>query len=343
MTRIVAMLALATLVLASCVTAPSTPGSAAERSPVPADTPLAPSATQNPELKPTPTSAEPTLSFVFPTEDGVWTPPGGSHTMDRPSATGNVRIDGIGEFSFDGAEVQTLRPDVFRPGYFSVFDVLAHLAVQGDIDLKHHFDEDMDTHVIDAINGQRDWWYRAYYSGGWAEDNVMRMDHFPYKDRATIRLLQARPDYLEAIYQTFREEVQRLERNGGKVVIPEVVVRSPRANYSFRDVAVSAHDVRSDALQRGVITALDALISLGEQGWIPALKLTWYEAIGSADPVQHYFAEQIGDSVAYDRCGFVYETGPRSFRGFMGTHIHIPSDMRVTVSPEYALWFWICL
>ena len=25
------------------------------------------------------------------------------------------------------------------------------------------------------------------------------------------------------------------------------------------------------------------------------------------------------------------------------SHIHIPSDIRGTVSPEYALWFWICL
>jgi hypothetical protein len=42
-------------------------------------------------------------------------------------------------------------------------------------------------------------------------------------------------------------------------------------------------------------------------------------------------------------CGFVYETGPNSFAGFSGTHIHIPADVRVIISPEYALWFWICL
>lgn len=26
-----------------------------------------------------------------------------------------------------------------------------------------------------------------------------------------------------------------------------------------------------------------------------------------------------------------------------GNHIHMPSDVRVTVSPEYALCFWICI
>jgi hypothetical protein len=331
------------LVLSSCTTAFSAPDAAVAPSPVPADTPLTSLPTQNPELQATPTPAQSPRSFVFPTQDGLWTPPEGSHTMDKPSTTGRVRIDSVGEFSFDAADVQTRRPDIFRPGYFSVFDVLAHLAERGDIQLQYHFDEAMDTHVVDALDGQSSWWYLAYYSGGWSENNVFRMDHFPYKDGTTIRVFKARADQMEQIYQTFRHEVERLERNGGQVVVPEIIIRSPQANYTFRDVVVTPHNVRSDALQPGVVTALDALISLGEQGQIPALKLTWYENIGSANPVQHYFVEQIGDSVAYGSCGFVYETGPKSFGGFGGTHIHIPSDLRVTVSPEYALWFWICL
>jgi hypothetical protein len=59
--------------------------------------------------------------------------------------------------------------------------------------------------------------------------------------------------------------------------------------------------------------------------------------------VDTYYLEQIDEAEAYGSCGFVYETGPRDFSGFTGSHIHIPSDVRVTVSPEYALWFWICL
>jgi hypothetical protein len=53
--------------------------------------------------------------------------------------------------------------------------------------------------------------------------------------------------------------------------------------------------------------------------------------------------EQINDSRSVGGCGFVYESGPEQFSGFSGTHIHIPSDARVIRSPEYALWFWICL
>jgi hypothetical protein len=106
---------------------------------------------------------------------------------------------------------------------------------------------------------------------------------------------------------------------------------------------VTAHDVRRDVLQPGVVTALDILLSLTEQGELSQLKLTWYESIAGADPVDSYWTEQINEAEAYDGCGFVYETGSSNFTGFLGNHIHVPSDVRVIVSPQYALWFWICL
>jgi hypothetical protein len=149
---------------------------------------------------------------------------------------------------------------------------------------------------------------------------------------------------LDGVYLSFREEVERLARNGGQVVIPDLAIRSPAApDWTFTDVVVTPHDVRSDVLQLGVVTALDAIISLVEQGQLPTLKLTWYEAIGLADPVDSYWVEQVDDTAASGGCGFVYETGPKSFPGFSGSHIHLPADVRVTISPEYALWFWICI
>ena len=41
------------------------------------------------------------------------------------------------------------------------------------------------------------------------------------------------------------------------------------ASHSFRRVAVTTHDVRSDVPQPGVVTALDALISLTEERGVP--------------------------------------------------------------------------
>jgi len=280
--------------------------------------------------------------FVLPLTDGDWIP-SETHQARKPIGMDTVDIKGIGEFSFSSVEVTTVRPDIFQPGHFSVFDVLVQLHKQGDIQLEYHYDGAMDTHIIDAIDGQPHWWYEVRYSDGWYETNVFRMDMYPYKDDTDIRLFRENSEYIARICRTFGEEIRRLMQNDGQVIIPEVVIDGPKTNFNFTDVEVRAHGMRSDLLQPGVLTALDILLSLGEQGELSDITLTWYDRIGGADPVDSYWTEQIDEDVAFGGCGFVYETGPREFSGFSGSHIHIPSDVRTIVSPEYALWFWICL
>jgi hypothetical protein len=291
----------------------------------------------------TPTPIEPgPPSYAPPTGGEAWTSPP-SHRGDLPVGEGTLEIKGIGKLPFDATEIKTLRPDIFKPEHFSLFDILVHLSERGDIALDYHFDEEMNTHIIDAINGRNGWWYEAYYSNGWPEPNAFRMDMYPYKNNMRIRLSGENKQRLEVIYRAFREEVERLARNRGQVIIPDLAIQSPAEDWVFKNVVVTPHDVRSDVLQPGVVTALDALISLREQEQLPVLELTWYETIGRADPADSYWVEQVDNAVAAGGCGFVYETGPRDFAGFTGSHIHIPADVRVTVSPEYALWFWICL
>lgn len=296
-------------------------------------------------------------SYVLPNQDGGWTPPASHEGRVPTGADTLLRIDGVGEFSFDASQVRTLRPDVFQPGHFSLFDVLAHLAEREGFAMEYHFDEAVDTHIIDSIDGRGGWWYKAHYSGGWDEQNVFRMDQYPYKDGTQVQLTREKEDRLADIYRTFREEVARLESNSGQVILPRVTIESPyfegNGYRTFNDVAVVAHDVRIDVLQPGVVTGLDVLLSLAEQGELARLRLTWYERIGIADPVESYWVEQIDEAEfykgpgfvteSYESCGFVYETGPEEFPGFSGSHIHIPSDVRAIVSPEYAFWFWICL
>jgi hypothetical protein len=279
-------------------------------------------------------------SYILPTEAGAWVPEV-AHNSSLPSDTGSVTIENVGVFTFEATEVETLRPDIFRAGHYSVFDVVAHLAKQGDIELTYHFDDSAGTHIIETINGQNDWWYTIFYSGGWSERIAFRMDMFPYKDGATIRLF--RDQNVDAIYTSFREEVSRLEANEGKVIIPEVRITGSGLNLAFSNVEVQAYGLRTDVLQSGVVTAMDVLLSLAEQGKIERLKLTWYDRIGRANPVETYFTEQINDVEARGRCGFVYEAGPHTLSGSKGNHIHLPSDVRVIISPEYALWFWICI
>jgi hypothetical protein len=287
-------------------------------------------------------SASPAKRTNAPASPTGWTPPE-PRTGDHPSGEGSLRLGRDLELTFDASAVETQRPDIFQEEHFSIYDVVAHLGERGDLELESHFDETLDTHVIDTINGKSGWWYQAHYSNGWFEVNAFRMDMYPYKNNMTIWLQPGKQGRVEAIHNTFRDEVTRREQNGGEVILPSLIIRSPEGTWTFEDVPMTAHNLRDDVLQPGVVTALDALIGLTERGELPSLGLTWYETIGGADPVDSYWIEEIGPAQAAGGCGFVYEIGPREFSGFSGSHIHIPSDVRVVVSPEYALWFWICL
>lgn len=255
---------------------------------------------------------------------------------------GRITIRPFGEFDFDPAEVVSVRDDIFREGHFSVFDVLVHLHESGAIDLQYHFDEQTNTYMIDAINKETNYWYMAYYDGGWSENNSFRMDHFPYKDRMHIRLSQYNAEVIDRIYEVFKDEVQRRRENDGKVVVPRVIVSGPSTRLEFENVTVTAHDLRKEQFQEGVITAIDVIMSLGDEGRL-SYDLRWYDSIGSAEVVRNYFIDRVNTDIASGRCGFVYESGSLKFRGFTGNHIHLPADSRVLSSPEYVEFFWICI
>ncbi|UCH57022.1 MAG: hypothetical protein JSV18_06705, partial [Candidatus Bathyarchaeota archaeon] len=113
-------------------------------------------------------------------------------------------------------------------------------------------------------------------------------------------------------------------------------------NKEFKDVEVTAHDLRNDTFQDGVITAIDVILSLGDEGKL-SYGLKWYDSIGTARIVKNYWVESIDEDEAHGRCGFVYESGNLDLKGFAGNHIHLPSDSRVLNSPEYVMYFWICI
>jgi PKD repeat protein len=252
---------------------------------------------------------------------------------------GKISIGALGTWTFDPNDVETVRPDIFRENHFSLFDILVHLDKLGEIDLVYHFDEDMNTHVIDSINDIKNWWYFSYYHMGWQETNNFRMDHYPYKDKTTTHLFREDPSRISKIHSYFKEEVDRVEANDGKVIIPKVTLRLRSKTLTFTNVEVTAHNLRNDTFQDGVITAIDVILSLADQEEI-TYKLTWYEKIGQAE-ILNYFVDGINDNIAHGTCGFVYEEGSEKLR--WGNHIHIPSDYRIINSPEYEEWFWICL
>ncbi|MGY5861785.1 MAG: hypothetical protein RTU09_05380 [Candidatus Thorarchaeota archaeon] len=276
-------------------------------------------------------------------------PPPGNDTIINPGTTtlpvgvttAHASVDGV-KYGFNWSAIETTRPDLFTDGHFSMFDVLVDLSNRGLVSLEYHFNESMNTHVIDSMNGMTNWWYRSYYSGGWLENNVFRMDHHPWKEGTTLQFMMLDANQLERIHQAFEEEVARLEANGGTVIIPHVEITTPHIALGFYNVTVTAHDLRDDLFQSGVITAIDVIMSLGDQGLI-TYGLQWYDTIGTAEIVRNYWVDNIDGEQASGTCGFVYDTGSLEFYGFGGNHIHIPMDARMLNSPEYLRMFWICL
>jgi hypothetical protein len=270
-------------------------------------------------------------------------PPAGSNVIGEVEGTelkleSEITIDGIGIFMFDPHSITSKRSDIFQLGHFSIFDVVVYLSETGKISAEHHFDEEMNTHVIDSIDGKRNWWYRAYYDGGGAESNVFRMDHYPVKDKMSIQLFRTNEDMLKSIYSSFRNQIMRARQNKNPT-IAEAKIEGNVETLLFQNVTVEAHNIRNDVFKPGIITAIDVILSLADQGKI-SYDLRWYAAIGSSE-VKSYWVERINEDIASGSCGFVYESGERSLSG--SNHIHLPSDMRVINSPEYTLWFWICL
>ncbi len=293
-----------------------------------------------------PTSSAPEASspsYYLP-NNGTLHLPSDAPTGRLPSAVGTVTVEGLGSFTFNPLDVQTTRPDIFTAGHFSVFDAVAYLAGQDWFPMKYHYDPALDTNVIDELDGRANWWYQAYYGAGWPEIDAYRMDMYPYQDGMVIRLNTQSEEYLGRLYNSFAEELLRKSVNRGRVVIPEVRI----GTEVHVNVPVSAHDIRADVLQPGTVTALDVLLSLADQKKISELKLTWYSNTGDSAPYDSYYVEQIDDDDgSYDReasaetGGWVYETGSREFAGYNGSHLQLPSDVRIIVSPEYMTWYWL--
>lgn len=258
---------------------------------------------------------------------------------NKPKTEG-INIQLIGRFYFNPEDIETVRPDIFKNDHFSIFDVLVHLDKVGEIQMLYHFSADHNTYVIDSINGMQDWWYYAYYDGGWKENNVFRIDHYPYKPKMAMTIFQKQAG-LQPIYNTYLQENSRLNNNSGIRIIPDVyIVGSNGVELLFHNVEVTAHNLRNDILQDGVITAIDVILSMGDQGLL-TYELKWYDSIGTAE-TRSYWVHTINGEESYGRCGFVYEEGDNDFI-HKDNHIHIPSDIRVINSPEYIAYFWICI
>ena len=136
-------------------------------------------------------------------------------------------------------------------------------------------------------------------------------------------------------------------------MIPRVVLQSAIETVEFVDVTVVAHNSRSDVFQDGVLTVLDLLLSLGEDGFLESLELQWRAQDGELEIVDGYYVVAIeADGFAPESTGACVLThqvkGETIFEYLSAhthtlSHIHLTADLEVLLSPEVVEWLWICL
>lgn len=100
----------------------------------------------------------------------------------------------MGNFTVDPAQLTTVRPDIFPPEQFPLFGLLVYLVQREKTDLDYHYDELLATHVIDSLNGEGRWWYRAQYAGGWFETSAVRIGLYPVKIGTEVQFSRERGD-----------------------------------------------------------------------------------------------------------------------------------------------------
>lgn len=302
--------------------------------------------------------------------------PGALSAMEpAPRAPGSmVRIRGMA-YAFDPSpgSVVSVRPDIFAPGHFSMFDAILAVAAREGITVRYHFDADRQTHFIDEVDSvPGDYWYHFSYDAGPGNQTEIgyrrayRWDEALWRHGVWVELVQG--EDLDEIKAEYLEEIER-ERTYGHV-IPEVTIALNPSNYQgnppashrvtvsrrFSDVRVDSHGLRSTGypspyskpFQPGVVTSLDILLSLRDQGRLDLVTSVFYDRFAGHYIDSYYVVGMgfpgVGTAHASGRHGFVYVTGNGTRQRMPNNadrKFHMTSDIAVVHAPDFSSWRWI--
>ena len=285
------------------------------------------------------------------------------------------RVDILGRvFDFDPSQytIKTTRPDVFAPGYFSMFDVILAVAKKNGIRMSTRFDLSCMTYFIRTIDGLGgDYWYHFSYDTGTGNSTEItyrranRWDEALWRPGVWIKVVEG--ENLSEIKAEYREEIAR-ERTQGHV-IPNVQISINPSNYKgnppgsnritvsrqFANVKVIPHDTRGlgaaspypKPFRPGVVTSLDVLLSLQDQGALDLVTGAFYTYFGRNYINSYYVVAMgfpgMGTAHSSGRQGFIYVTEngtPNKLPNNADGKLHITSDINVIHAPDFSTWRW---
>jgi len=275
-------------------------------------------------------------------------------------------------YPFVSDSIVTVRPDIFAAGYFSVFDVILAVAKDRGIPVEYAYDADRKTHFITAINDVHGkyWYHFSYDAGSGNAQEVQfrranRWDELLWRPGVWLKVVQG--EDVDSLKAEFLEEINR-EKAGGHIV-PRVQITINASPYrgnpagsgriavtrSFQNVVVIAHGYRSTGtstpyskpFQPGVVTAMDVLLSLQDEGQLDLVTGMFYSYF-SGHYIDSYYVVAlgfpgIGISHASGRQGFTCTTEngtPGRLPNQADRKQHVTSDILVIHAPDFASWQW---
>ena len=284
-----------------------------------------------------------------------------------------VEIMGV-QYPFEPNEynIVTLRPDIFAPGWFSMFDVILAVAEKNGINIDYYYDESRKTHFITSVDSiEADYWYHFSYDAGTGSNNELRFrrayrwDEALWRSGVSVRVVTG--EDLWEIKSEYLEEIEREKTLGH--VIPNVSISINPSNYqenpsgsgritvkrTFANVEVTPHNLRatgypspySKPFQPGVITSIDVLLSLKDKGMLDVVTSVFYNHFAGHYIDSYYVVELgfpgVGTAHSSGRQGFVYTTSngtPNRLTNNADRKFHMTSDISIVHAPDFCTWRW---
>jgi len=150
-----------------------------------------------------------------------------ANIIGAAETTNVLTIEGIGEFSFNPTDINTMRSDVFADQEFSVFDIVAGLGQSSQIDLAYHFNESTDSYVIDSINGIENWWYNVSDASGAINNDNIYMDKYKFDEAYAFALVRITAEQFTARYgvpDKDQEEIESVNAQGALLALSEQMI-----------------------------------------------------------------------------------------------------------------------